>query len=200
VTLVTMFATPLMSRLVAPIYGRLRRLRATEPLRTINVERDDLRDHVVICGAGRVGHRVAIALRERGHHGIAIEVDQHRFEACSKDGLPLIYGDAAHPTVLEAAGLDHACLLVITTPAAISTLTIARHARQQRPELHIVARAESETLVRELEDLGVFEVVQSQVEVSIELLRQSLEHLGSGDDEIAQITREIRHGSDVPTA
>jgi CPA2 family monovalent cation:H+ antiporter-2 len=192
VTLVTMFLTPLLSRLTGPIYAQLRKRRSSEPLRTINVEADDLRDHVIICGAGRVGRAVARSLRERGHHCVAIEIDQHRLEVCSEAGLPMVYGDASHPAVLEAAGLDHACLLVITTPAPISALTVARYARQQRPELHIVVRAESADLVHELEGLGVFEIVQPQIEAGIEMLRQSLEHLGANEDEVQRLTAEIR--------
>ena len=192
VTLVTMFMTPLLSRLVAPVYGQLRERRAAEPLQTINIEHDDLRDHVIICGMGRVGRGVARKLRERGHHCVAIELDQHRLEVGSADGLPMVFGDATHPTVLEAAGIDSACLLVITTPAPITALGIARLARRRRPELHIAARAETATLVRELEDLGVYEVVQSQVEVSVELLKQSLEHLGASDDDVVRTVGEVR--------
>jgi CPA2 family monovalent cation:H+ antiporter-2 len=192
VTLVTMFLTPLLSRTTAPIYGWVRSRRATEPLRTMNVIQDDLHDHVIIAGAGRVGRAVAGKLRDRGHQCVAIELDQHRLEACSALGLPMIFGDAAHPAVLQAAGLAKACLLVITTPAPVTALAIARNARQQNPKLHIVARAESEGLVGELQEMGIFEVVQPQLEAGLEILRQSLAHLGADETEIDQFTRELR--------
>jgi CPA2 family monovalent cation:H+ antiporter-2 len=192
VTLITMFLTPLVSRATAPIYAQLKKRRTSEPLRTINVQHDDLRDHVIICGTGRVGRSVAWTLRERGHHCVAIEIDQHRLEDCSEAGLPMVYGDASHPAVLEAAGLDHACLLVITTPAPVTALAVARYARQRRPELHIVVRAESADVVRELEALGVFEVVQPQIEAGLEMLRQSLEHLGAAEGEVRQLLGEAR--------
>ncbi|MBU0551538.1 cation:proton antiporter [Myxococcota bacterium] len=177
VTLVLMFLTPLVSRATAPLYNRLKALRPSEPLRTINVGADDLRDHVIICGAGRVGEQVARTLRGQGHHCVAVELDQYRLETCSAGGLPIIYGDAAHPSVLEAAGLKQACLLVITTPAAVTALSIVRYARQTRPDLHVVVRAEAEHLVHALEDLGVYEVVQPELEVAREMLRQAVEHL-----------------------
>jgi len=185
VTLVTMFLTPLVSSATAPIYSQIRKRRASEPLRTINVEKGNLHDHVIICGAGRVGRRVAQTLSERGHLCVTIELDQYRFEASKTANLPMIYGDASHPAVLEAAGLPDACLLVITTPAAATALAIARHSRRVLPGLHIVVRAESEPLVQELESLGVYEVVQPEVEVGLVLLRQSLRHLGAVEDATA---------------
>ncbi|MEZ4386217.1 MAG: cation:proton antiporter [Candidatus Krumholzibacteriia bacterium] len=200
VTLVTMFLTPLVSRTTAPIYSRLRRRRAGEPLRTINLEQDDLHDHVVICGAGRVGQRVARALCERGHHCVMVELDQHRLEDANAAGLPAIYGDASHPAVLDAAGLADACLLVVTTPAAVTTLAIVRHARGFRPDLHVVVRAESEVLVRELQDLGVYEVVQPQLEAGLELLRQSLGHLGASPDEVQALCQAQRSQQTVAPA
>lgn len=192
VTLVTMFLTPLLSRLTGPLYAQLRRRRVVEPLRTINLPEDDLRDHIVLCGAGRVGCRVARVLRERGHRCVLIELDQHRLEQASAGGLPMIYGDASHPAVLAAAGLDQARLLVITTPAAVTALAIARYARRVRPELHIVARAESDHLLRELHDAGVYEVVQPQMEAALEMLRQSLDHLGASEAEVEGLCREQR--------
>jgi len=192
VTLVTMFLTPLLSNLTGPLYAQLRKRRAAEPLRTVNLPEEDLHDHIILCGAGRVGRRVARVLHERGHRCVLIELDQRRIEQCSAAGLPTIYGDASHPSVLAAAGLDQARLLVITPPAAVTALAIATYARRVRPELHIVARAESDHLLRELHDAGVYEVVQPQMEAALQMLRQSLDHLGASEAEVETLCREQR--------
>jgi monovalent cation:H+ antiporter-2, CPA2 family len=194
VTLVTMFVTPLISRLTGPIYAWRRKHRTSEPLRTINLREDDLQDHVIICGAGRVGRSVALTLRDRGHHCVAVELDQYRLEACDRIGLPMVYGDASQPEVLAAAGIQKACLLVITTPAAVTALAIVRYARRVLPELHIVARAESAELVDELQNLGVYEVVEPKVEAGLEMLRQSLSHLGAPEAEVEEFCRGQRVG------
>ena len=194
VTLVTMFVTPLISRLTGSIYAWRRKHRTSEPLRTINLREDDLQDHVIICGAGRVGRSVALTLRDRGHHCVAVELDQYRLEACDRIGLPMVYGDASQPEVLAAAGIQKACLLVITTPAAVTALAIVRYARRVLPELHIVARAESTELVDELQSLGVYEVVEPKVEAGLEILYQSLSHLGAPEDEVEEFCRGQRVG------
>jgi len=192
VALVTMFLTPFLSRATAPIYGFVQSRRRREPVLTINIARDELRDHVVVAGAGQMGRAVAAVLGRLDLPFVAIELDQHRLETCRDAGVAVIYGDASHPLVLEAAGLERACLLLITTPSPVVTLTIARHARQRRPDLPIVARAESEELAEDLNGIGVHEVVLAQMEAGLEVTRQALLHLEVPDQQIEQFTDEVR--------
>jgi len=192
VALVTMFLTPFVSGVTAPVYAFLKRRRQDDPVLTINLARDDLHDHVVLVGAGHMGSTVSGVLRRLGLPSVAIELDQHRLESCRDAGVGVIFGDASHPLVLEAAGLERACVLLITTPSPVVTLAIARHARQLRPDLHIVARAESEELLEELHDLGVHEVVLPQMEAGLEVTRQALLHLRVPDQQIERFADEVR--------
>lgn len=192
VTLVTMFATPFVSGATGPVYAVLKRHRRAEPLQTINFERDSLRGHVVLAGTGRTGRQVALVLGRLGLPFVAIELDQRRLEACSSAGVAVVYGDAAHPLVLEAAGLSAARLLVITTPAPVVTLDIARRARTLRPDLHIVARADSESVLEDLHALGVYEVVLPQLEAGLEITRQALLHLDVPAAQIDRYTDDVR--------
>jgi CPA2 family monovalent cation:H+ antiporter-2 len=192
VTLVTMFITPFISRATTPIYGFIRSRRRDEPVMTINIERDELHDHVVMAGAGYMGRAVAGVVRRLGLPIVAIELDQHRLESCREAGLALIYGDAAHPLVLKAAGIERARVLLITTPAPTVTLAIARHARQLSPELQIVARAESQESLEDLYALGVHEVVLPQMEAGLEVTRQALLHLEVPAQQIERFSDEVR--------
>ncbi len=192
VTLVTMFLTPFVSAATAPLYGLIKRHRRDEPVLTINIDQDELHDHVVIAGAGYMGRTVAGVLQRLGLPFVAIELDQHRLESCRTEGLAAIFGDASHPLVLKAGGLDKACVLLITTPSPVVTLAIARHARQLRPDLHIVARTESESTLIELYDLGVHEVVLPQMEAGLEVTRQALLHLQVPDKQIERFSDEVR--------
>jgi CPA2 family monovalent cation:H+ antiporter-2 len=192
VTLVTMFLTPFLSRATAPIYGFLKSRRRGEPVLTINIARDQLHDHVVVAGAGHTGRAVARVVGRLGLPLVTIELDQHRVDSCRDAGVAVVYGDASHPIVLEAAGLARACVLLITTPSPVVTYAIARHARQLRPDLHIVARAESDKLAGELRDLGVHEVVVPQMEAGLEMTRQALLHLQVPDQQIERFADEVR--------
>lgn len=192
VTLVTMFLTPFVSRATAPIYGFIQRHRTTEPVLTINIEQDQLHDHVIVAGAGHMGQTVGRVLQRLELPFVLIDLDQHRLETCRALGLPVIYGDASHPVVLEAAGLEQACVLLITTPSPTVSTSTASHARQIRPDLHIVARTESEKLLEELYEMGVHEVVMPQMEAGLEVTRQALLHLKVPDQQIERFADEVR--------
>jgi CPA2 family monovalent cation:H+ antiporter-2 len=192
VALVTMFLTPFVSRATAPIYGFVRRRRREEPVLTINIAQSELHDHVVMAGAGQTGRAVAGVLRRLDLPGVAIELDQHRLETCRDAGLAVIYGDASHPLVLKAAGLDRARVLLITTPSPVVTRAIAQHVRELRPDLHIIARAETEELMEELYELGVHKVVLPQMEAGLEVTRQALLHLQVPDQQIERFSDEVR--------
>jgi len=198
VTLVTMFLTPFVSRATGPVYGFVGRRRREEPVLTINIAESELNDHVVMAGAGQTGKAVAGVLQRLGLPGVAIELDQHRLETCRDAGLGVIYGDASHPLVLKAAGLDRACVLLITTPSPVVTRAIARHARQLRPDLHIVARAETAVLMEELYELGVHTVVSPRMEAGLAVTRQALLHLQVPDQQIERFADEVRREFYLP--
>jgi len=192
VALVTMFATPLLSGLTTPLYRWLRARSERDPVLTINVEQCGMRDHVIIAGAGRVGLAAARVLRALDLQFVVVELDQRRLESCRAAGVAVIFGDASYPVVLEAAGLDAARLLIVTTPATETVLAVSRLARQQRPDLHIVARAESEACLNDLYGIGVYEVVQPKREAGLEITRQALIHLDVPTEEIARLIERAR--------
>ncbi len=198
VALLSMFMTPLAAGLTAPIYRLIQRRRVREPMQLINLVRDELHDHVIIVGAGPMGRAVARILGESGLPFVVVELDQHRLEFCRDAGVATIFGDATHPVVLEAAGLKDARLLVVATPAPITTLAVVRHARGLRPDLHLVVRVESDHLIPELVELGVHEMVQPQMEAGIEITRQALMHLDLPPEEVDRLLAVAREDFFAP--
>ena len=200
VTLVTMFATPFVSAATAPVYGFIRRRRRDEPVLTINLPREELHDHVILAGAGSMGRTVASVLGQLERPLVAVELDQHRLESFRETGRPVIFGDASHPTVLEAAGLDRACVLLVTIPSPVVAQAVVKQARRLNPDLHIVARAGSRELARELREQGVHEVVLPHVEAGLEMTRQGLLHLQVAPDQIGRLVDEVRRDQCGPLA
>jgi len=192
VTLVTMLMTPFVSGATAPIYSFMRKRRPIEPTLTINITDEELHDHVVIVGAGNMGRTVAGVLARFDLPCVVIELDQHRLDYCRTAGQAVIYGDASHPVVLEAAGIKRARILLITTPSQVVTTSIARHVGELRPDLYIVARADSVELLAELQAIGVHKVVLPQMEAGLEVTRQALRHLEVPDEKLEQYVTEAR--------
>ena len=191
--IVTMVLTPLGSGLAPRLYALRKRWFKKEPLRTINIPDGGLRHHVIIAGSGRVGQYVAQVLQRMGLAFVLIDIDHQRVEQARTAGFPVIYGDTSQGVVLEAAQVQRACLVLITTPAISVTRATVDQVRRLNPDLHIVARAEGVEQMQTLHEHGVYEVVQPEFEAGLEITRQALLHLNVPPAEIQHFTDGIRH-------
>lgn len=191
-TVVTMILTPFVSRLATPTYTLWRRWRGKTPSPMLSRIDEPLRGHTIIAGYGRVGRYTADLMRRLGHPFVVIERDQHRIDMLKASSIPVIYGDASSPTVLEAAGVHEARLLLVAVSAAIDVETIVRQARALNPRLHIVARATRLAQLEVLRQLGIHEVVQPEFEAGLEMVRQALLHFDVPTAEIERLSDAVR--------
>jgi CPA2 family monovalent cation:H+ antiporter-2 len=190
--LVTMVLTPIATSAVTPLDALRKRWARQALLDAPPLPRAGLREHVVIAGGGRVGQYVATVLQRLGLACVIIELDQRRVEQCRAAGMPVFYGDASHPVVLEAAGVAQARLLMLTVPPITVAQAIVKYARQLAPNLPIVARAEGVDQMHSLHALGVDEVVQPEFEAGLEMVRQALLPLDIPPTEIERYTDAVR--------
>jgi voltage-gated potassium channel len=100
-----------------------------------------LHDHFIICGYGRVGRRVAEEFRAAGVPYLVVDFHEDAVEAAGEDGALLLEGDATHDENLRRAGLDRARGLVAASDSDADNLYVVLSARSARPDLTIVARA-----------------------------------------------------------
>ncbi|SEH42975.1 YbaL family putative K(+) efflux transporter [Magnetospirillum fulvum] len=102
------------------------------------------RDHAVIVGFGRVGRTVAQAFDSARIPYVVIEQNRQLVTALRGEGLPVLYGDASVPGVLDKADIGRARLLVVAIPDGFQVRQVVAIARTTTPELDIVARTHSE--------------------------------------------------------
>jgi CPA2 family monovalent cation:H+ antiporter-2 len=132
------------------------------------------RDHVVICGFGRVGQNIARVLEQTGFEYIALEVDAYRIRAGRQAGDPVIYGDAGETKVLENVGVAHASCVVITFASPEVALRILRAVRELRADVPILVRTQDDSKLEQLQAAGATEVVPETFEASLMLLSHLL--------------------------
>ncbi len=174
---VTMFLTPLLATLTVPLYNLKKSWFKTDALQTVNLPQSGFRDHVIIVGIGQVGRTITGILHRLKQDFVAVELDNRKLEEAKVEGIPVIYGDASQSLVLEAAQVSDARLLIITIDSAPVSNSIVNQVRNLHPQLTVVARATSVDHMLELHRRGVYEVVQPELEASLELTRQALLHL-----------------------
>lgn len=99
------------------------------------------RDHVVICGYGRVGRSAAAALQDSHRQIVIIESDPAKVLLALEAGLVALEGDASQDEKLHEAGLAEAWGIIVTTGQDSLNLFIVLSARSIRSDLFIIARA-----------------------------------------------------------
>jgi CPA2 family monovalent cation:H+ antiporter-2 len=136
-----------------------------------------LSGHVVLCGYGRVGSAVGTALDTFGVPYVVIEIDPDLVVALHRRNIPCVFGDPAHRTVLQHAGIQSAKLVVITLPGGERSLLAVASVRQVNPDVPLIARAHLLQEQKELIKAGATGVVQPEVEASTSMIRQALNSL-----------------------
>ncbi len=147
------------------------------------------RRHAVVLGYGRVGRQIGRMLESRSFPWMAVDIDFPLVRRSRGAGAPVIYGDAGTPSILDAAGIADARLLIIAHPDAMAARQAVAHARRSNPRIEIVARAHSEVDEAELRRLGVARVVIAERQVGDALVRHTLRRFGVSDREIDVVLR-----------
>jgi len=121
---------------------------------------EQLSEHYIICGYGRVGRRVAAEFRESGIDYVVLDFSPDAIEAAREAGDLFVEGTGTEDEDLLEAGLSRARGLVASSDSDSDNLYIALSARAARPDLLIVARASDEDAARKLLLAGADRVVQ----------------------------------------
>jgi monovalent cation:H+ antiporter-2, CPA2 family len=150
------------------------------------------RDHVVICGFGRVGQNIARVLEQTGFEYLALDLDPYRIRVGRQAGDPVIYGDAGQTEVLQNVGLAHASCVVITFASPEVALRILRSVRELRVDVPILVRTQDDTKLEELQRAGATEVVPETFEASLMLLSHLLLLLKLPVSRVIRTVNDIR--------
>lgn len=118
----------------------------------------NLKNHYIICGAGRVGNSVARELSLKPCPFVIVESDEKSVSGLDSKWLVLI-GDAASEKTLRDAGIERAAGLVAATTTDATNIYIVLTARGLNPQLKIIARASEERAEKHLKTAGADSVI-----------------------------------------
>ena len=121
---------------------------------------DELSDHFIICGYGRVGQAVASEFRTAGVPCVVLDVDPRAIAIAQERGELWVEGSATSDEILEAAGIERARGVVASADSDADNLFITISARAMRPNLLVVARASDPEAHRKLLRAGADRVTQ----------------------------------------
>jgi CPA2 family monovalent cation:H+ antiporter-2 len=151
------------------------------------------RDHVILCGFGRVGQNVARVLESQGFEFIALDLDPARIRAARQTGDPVIFGDSADEDMLAQAGLANASAVVVSFAEPATAIGILRSIRRLRPDVPVLVRTQDDARLTELRAAGATEVVPETFEASLMLVSQVLILLRVPVSRVVRTVGEIRN-------
>jgi CPA2 family monovalent cation:H+ antiporter-2 len=143
---------------------------------------NDWHDHAVIVGHGRVGGKISPTLEQERLPFVVIERDRRLFDELQARGVPVLFGDATAPGLLEAAGIAAARLLIVATPDSFQARRTVELARASNPSIDIVVRTHSDEECARLREQHVGRIIMGEQELARAMLEYALRRLGVPPD------------------
>jgi CPA2 family monovalent cation:H+ antiporter-2 len=146
----------------------------------------------LVVGYGPIGQTVARLLRDGGIEPVIVEINLETTRRVRNEGHRVVYGDATHPEVLEAAGIRTAVALVVSGPTSEQGAEITRLARNMNPNIRVLARSYYLRETAIMRDAGVDEVFSGEGEVALAMTEYILGVLGATPEQMDRERQRVR--------
>ncbi|MGB7269115.1 MAG: monovalent cation:proton antiporter-2 (CPA2) family protein [Albidovulum sp.] len=179
-----------MSMLLTPLFFLLHEKlsrRLADPAAAVADDEIDDQQPIIIAGVGRFGQVVNRMVTMSGFKTTVLDQDPKTIRLLRQFGFKGFVGDPTRPALLRAAGLATAKVLVVCFDGRDASLKLVRYAREQRPDLHIIARARNREHVFELYRAGADDIVREYFDSSLRVGRYVLENVGLTEHEASEL-------------
>lgn len=124
---------------------------------------EQLREHYIIAGFGRVGQEVAAQLQSVGVSFVVVDSNPATIALARARGFLYEESDGTTRAVLEAVGIDRAQGLIACADSDVNNVYVTLSARTLNPDLYIVARASAPEAEQNLYNAGASRVVSPYI-------------------------------------
>ena len=135
----------------------------------MNKKMNNMNDHYIICGYGRVGSVVLNELIQRKQKVIVIDCDKERIEKLNEEynidrnpNILTIVGDATDQNNMNKFKIKESNALILTTRSDVTNLFIVLSIRDISPDTWIVSRASKEENIKRLYNAGADKVISPE--------------------------------------
>lgn len=118
-----------------------------------------MNNHYIICGYGRIGHRISQVLTEAGIEVVVIDIRESSINRLKENNLAYIQGDASEDLTLSEAGIERAKGLVCALSKDQDNIFTTLLARELNPGIFIVSRTNEQKNERRILRAGADKVI-----------------------------------------
>lgn len=189
--ILSMAITPMLINQSHQIAKKIVRGKLQEPSNDA-IRHEELSDHVVIFGFGRVGQSVSRLLRIEAIRYVAVDADPVRVQESQSAGEHIFFGDARNKDILKAVGIEKAKLAILTFDEHTKAMHVIEAVVALNPDLPLVVRTRKDHHLEELYMSGASQVVPEILEGSLMLVSQVLHLCGVPMSRILKRVRKER--------
>ncbi|MEK7470741.1 MAG: cation:proton antiporter [Patescibacteria group bacterium] len=200
VTLLSLAVSPLLYRWAVPIWRSMRNSTFKWP--NVNkfflpgearvIEFEKLKDHIVICGYGRVGSWIGKIFEEYKISFVVVDYNQQVVNELKDKGILVVYGDPTEPEVMEQVNIPGAKAIILAIPDRVVQETLIAYVQTVAPSVKIIGRAHLDSDWDRLKTLRVDKIVQPEFEAAVEIARGILSSFGKPKEEIRESIKRLR--------
>ena len=134
-----------------------------------------MKNHIIICGYGRLGCEIASQLNNLGIETIIIENDITAKNKAEKDGFNVLFGDATHDSTLINAGLINCKSVIVALPNDASNLYVILSSKGINSSCKIIAKGENHEASKKLKLAGADVVISPYIAAGKTMAQASID-------------------------
>lgn len=195
VTTVTMAFTPLLSGLgdwIANSFSTEKIILGDEAVET---DTQDLYNHVIVAGFGRVGYMVTKMLTAEHLSYVVVDIQSKIVKEGKSDSFPIYLGDVTRCEILKSVGIERAQALVISIKNEVTIKKVVSLVAANFPHVNIVIRLPDLSNMEVYRDLGASKIIPETSEIGLQLGGAALSLSGISESGVTSLKSRFREGN-----
>jgi CPA2 family monovalent cation:H+ antiporter-2 len=209
VALTSIITTPILFKLAIPLWRKINEKSLKWPKvnkfitgwdRSVPSKVSEYKNHIIICGFGRVGSWIGKALGMQNIPIVVVDYNQGVIKNAKQMGIDGIYGDPSETEVLEQAGVKNAKAIVVAIPDRIAQEELITRVQTKHPSVKIYSRAHFDEDFERLKFLRVDKVVQPEFEAALTIIKSIILSRGKSLDDFNNLAKSLRQSKAMSKA
>ncbi|WP_447933055.1 monovalent cation:proton antiporter-2 (CPA2) family protein [Wolbachia endosymbiont of Dactylopius coccus] len=195
VTTVTMAFTPLLSGLGDWIANSLSTEKTILDDEAVETDTQDLYNHVIVAGFGRVGYMVTKMLTAEHLSYVVVDIQSKIVKEGKSDSFPIYLGDVTRCEILKSVGIERAQALVISIKNEVTIKKVVSLVAANFPHVNIVIRLPDLSNMEVYRDLGASKIIPETSEIGLQLGGAALSLSGISESGVTSLKSRFRKGN-----
>lgn len=195
VTTVTMAFTPLLSGLGDWIANSFSTEKTILDDEAVEIDTQDLYNHVIVAGFGRVGYMVTKMLTAEHLSYVVVDIQSKIVKEGKSDSFPIYLGDVTRCEILKSVGIERAQALVISIKNEVTIKKVVSLVAANFPHVNIVIRLPDLSNVEVYRDLGASKIIPETSEIGLQLGGAALSLSGISESGVTSLKSRFRKGN-----